>query len=113
KEQPSEGYKESISLPTYSIDPPPQHLLDAMEMINRYDRATQKTVVQDLVKEGKLREVELRGDKQLDDNALYAQFRRKYLVPLEEKAWVKREGRRRNATVSLTKEGENTLKTFG
>lgn len=112
KRQATTGFADAIEIPRYSIEAPDDRLVYVLSVIDRYGRPSQKTLVRELTEKGLLRSKSEDGVGSLNDNAVYALFRRKFLVPLEEKGWVRREGRRRGATVVLTEDGRTQLETF-
>ncbi len=112
KKQSTSGYRKVIPLPEYRISPPEERLVEALRIINGYERTSQKTLSRELVERGLLRDKDER-EKELNNKALHVLFRRQFLRPLLERRWVGMEGQRRAARLSLTEEGENVLRIFG
>ena len=112
EEQSTSGYRKVISLPEYRISPPQEGLIEALRIIDNYERTSQKALSAELVEQGLLRDKDEKG-KVLNVKAMHVLFRRQFLRPLLDKGWVEIEGQRRAAKLSLTEEGENVLRIFG
>lgn len=112
KEQETSGLKGIVMIPEYKIQPPTDELVYALWIIDKYGVTSQKNVARELVEKKLLRNRTEDGVEELSEQALHVLFRRKFLYPLEERDWVKRDGKRRGARIYLTKEGENVLKIF-
>jgi len=112
KEQSTSGYRKVIPLPEYRISPPEEGLIEALRIIDIYERTSQKNLSNELVGMGLLRDKDEKG-KELNDKAMHVLFRRQFLRPLLDRKWVGMEGQRRAAKLSLTEEGENVLRIFG
>lgn len=112
KKQPTTGYRETLELPRFKIEKPDDKLVYVLWLINKYGRTTQKRIIADPVIQ-KLMEIPDEKGNELSDYAVYGKFWRNFLQPLVKKGWVEKEGQRRAAKISLTKEGENILRIFG
>ena len=112
KKQPTTGYRETLELPRFKIENPDDKLVYVLWLINKYGRTTQKRIIADPVIQ-KLMEIPDEKENKLSNHAVYGKFWRNFLQPLVKKGWIEKEGQRRAAKISLTKEGENILKIFG
>jgi len=112
KEQITSGYRKVIPLPEYRISPPEEGLIEALRIVDIYERTSQKALSAELVGMGLLRDKDEKG-KVLNDKAMHVLFRRQFLRPLLDRGWIGMEGQRRAAKLSLTEEGENVLRIFG
>ena len=112
KEQITSGYRKVIPLPEYRISPPEEGLIEALRIVDIYERTSQKALSNELVEMGLLRDKDEKG-KVLNVKAMHVLFRRQFLRPLLDRGWVEMEGQRRAAKLSLTEEGENVLRIFG
>jgi hypothetical protein len=105
-EQFTSGYKDIIQLPNYKIERPKEYLITALQIIKENGVMSKKHLI------------EIFLDKQLiviekenhSESAKHSQLNKKFLEPLNERKFIKIEGKGRAARIKITSEGQNILK---
>lgn len=109
----SKDLKRIIELPEFRLDPPAPGVLAVLDLLQQSGgSANQKALILALEKAALMKDVREEARNIVSKRA-YAEFRRRFLEPLQNRRWIEKHGARRNAELHMTPRGAEALRMFG